>query len=130
MKRAYWVVAALLATHEVDSGFWREWELFRLPGGPDLFVALHVGIFLLILWGHEQVLAGRREGAAMSLVLGAGGVVALGVHAWFLAHGDARFASAVSIGVLTALGCAGGYLVALAAREIGSPARAPLPPPR
>jgi hypothetical protein len=100
MKHAYWLAAALLGAHEVDSGFWREWELFELPGGPDLFVALHVGIFLLILWGYAQLLARRRVGVVMSLVLGGSGVFALGVHGWFLVHDDQRFRSVTSVSVL------------------------------
>lgn len=83
-------------------------------------MALHVGVFLLILWGQEQVLAGRRAGAAMALVLGASGVFALGIHAWFLARGDPRFSGSVSLGVLTMLGGTGAYLGLVAAREIGA----------
>src|SRR5512140_1423532 len=121
IKHAYWLAAALLGAHEVDSGFWREWELLGLPGGPGVFVALHVGIFLLILWGYEQVLARRRIGAAvMSLVLGASCVFALVLHGWFLVHDDQRFRAAVSLVLLASLGVVGAYLAATAIRELGA----------
>jgi hypothetical protein len=31
---------ALLITHEIDSAFWKEWNLFGLPGGVQEFLAL------------------------------------------------------------------------------------------
>ncbi len=119
MRQAYCLAAALLGAHEVDSGFWREWELFGLPGGAAAFVALHVGMFLLILWGYGQVVGGgRTAGAVMSLVLGAAGVFALGIHGWHLAHGDERFRSLTSVVVLAGLGLMGAYLGAVAVREL------------
>ncbi len=121
MKQAYALAAALLGAHEVDSGFWREWELLRMPGGPDLFVALHVGLFLLVLWGYEQVVARRRVGAAvMSLVLGGGCVLALGLHGWFLAHGDPRFTGPASLALLASLGIVGVCLAGLGLRDLGN----------
>ena len=121
MRSAYWLAAALLGAHEVDSGFWREWELLHLPGGPGLFVALHVGLFLLILWGYELVVARRGVAAAvMSLVLGSGCVLALCLHGGFLLHGDQRFGTAVSLVLLASLGVVGAYLAALGLRELGA----------
>jgi hypothetical protein len=121
MRIAYWLAAALLGAHEVDAGFWREWELLRLPGGPGLFVALHVGVFLLILWGYEQVVARRRVAAAvMSHVLGGGCLLALGLHGWFLLHDDQRFRTAVSLVLLASLGVVGASLAALGVRELGA----------
>ncbi len=33
LRSLYLANATLLVVHELDSVFWREWELFRLPGG-------------------------------------------------------------------------------------------------
>src|SRR3990170_2403138 len=49
----YLLNTALLSTHEIDSAFWKEWELFGLPlaaGGVFAF-AIH-GYF--ILTGHRE----------------------------------------------------------------------------
>lgn len=33
--------AALLVTHEIDAAYWKEWELFGLPGTEGGFLVLH-----------------------------------------------------------------------------------------
>jgi len=40
----YLVNAILLINHEIDSAFWKEWELFKLPGGIGGFLILHFPI--------------------------------------------------------------------------------------
>lgn len=37
----YLANAILLICHEMDSAYWKEWELFRLPGGITLFLIIH-----------------------------------------------------------------------------------------
>ena len=37
----YLTNAVLLINHEIDSAYWKEWELFRLPGGIAGFLLLH-----------------------------------------------------------------------------------------
>jgi hypothetical protein len=49
LKRLYLINTALLSTHEVDSAYWREWDLFHLPGGLPGFLLLHISLFLLVL---------------------------------------------------------------------------------
>ena len=36
----YLINATLLICHEIDSAYWREWELFHIPGGSIVFVML------------------------------------------------------------------------------------------
>jgi len=40
----YLINAILLINHEIDSAFWKEWELFKLPGGIGGFLILHFPI--------------------------------------------------------------------------------------
>ena len=104
LKHLYWINAALLSTHEVDSGYWREWNLFHLPGGLPGFLILHVALFLLILRGFDEVVRGRRGGLWFSLVLAASGVFALVVHGAFLVRGGNDFRVPASILLLIAIG--------------------------
>jgi hypothetical protein len=113
MRRIYVWNAALLGAHEVDSGYWREWELFRLPGGAGLFVALHVALFAILVWGYGEVVEGRRAGAWMSALLAASGLLAGVLHGAFLATGHPQFRSGASLAILAAL--AGTSLVQAAA---------------
>lgn len=104
--------AALLAAHEVDSAYWHEWELFGIPGGAGTFVALHVGMFLLLVWGYGEALKGTRAGVYLSYVVASGAVFAGVVHGAYLALGRPEFRSAVSIGLLVALFTSGAVLLA------------------
>ena len=51
----YLINAILLINHEIDSAFWREWELFKLPGGTSGFLALHFPILFLVLYGLVSI---------------------------------------------------------------------------
>lgn len=106
LRQLYWINAALLSTHEVDSGYWnwREWNLFHLPGGLPGFLLLHVLLFLLIFWGFQEVVRGRRSGLWFSLLLAASGIFALAVHSAFLLQGGAEFRIPASILLLIAIG--------------------------
>ena len=45
----YAITFALLLTHQVDSAYWKEWELLHIPGGPQLNLVLK-GTARLALW--------------------------------------------------------------------------------
>jgi len=109
-SRAYLATAVLLAVHEVDSGYWREWDLFGLPGGAGLFVLLHLGIFYLLFWGYGQVLAGGPGGFWMSVLLASGAVGAGALHGAFLWWGRPEFRDPVSVAILIALALGGTLL--------------------
>ena len=108
---SFLATAVLLAVHEVDSGYWREWDLFQIPGGAGLFVLMHVGIFFLLFWGYGQVLTGTRAGIWMSFAVACGALVAGLVHGTFLLLGRPEFRSSVSIGVLLAVTASGVVLL-------------------
>ena len=104
LKRLYWTNAVLLATHEVDSAYWKEWGLFHLPFGLAGFLLLHVVLFALLLWGYEQVVQARRAGVWASLILAASGIFALAAHGVLLLRGGTEFRVPVSILILAATG--------------------------
>ncbi len=101
----FWVYllnAVLLINHEIDSAYWKEWELFRLSGGITLFLLLHFPMLFLILYG--LVLVDRRSpaGLAISLVLSAGGLLAFLIHMYFLKKGRDEFRLPISLFILYA----------------------------
>ena len=53
LRWVYLANAVLLILHEIDSAYWREWELFRIPGGIALFLALHVPLLSVVLLGQN-----------------------------------------------------------------------------
>ena len=92
----YMANATVLITHEIDSAYWKEWELFRLPGGLGGFLLLHIPMLLLILYGLVLVYTESFAGLIFSLVLCGGGLFAFSIHTYFLKKGDSRFDAPVS----------------------------------
>lgn len=98
----YLVNAALLVTHEIDSAYWQEWNLFRLPGGIALFLALHLPLVFLILYGLLFVHQRTTAGLVFSFILAAGGVFAFVIHMYFIKKGREEFRTPMSLFILAA----------------------------
>jgi Family of unknown function (DUF6713) len=100
--RLYVLNAAILSTHEVDSGYWREWELFGVPGGLQLFLLLNLLAFLLLLVGLLRLARGARSGHWFALGVASAGLFAFAAHGYFLLGGEPRFRTTVSLALLAA----------------------------
>jgi hypothetical protein len=101
--RLYLANTALLVAHEIDSAYWREWELFHLPGGIQLFVVLNLVLVLGFLWGIPVIVLGQPGAHVFQWLLVAAGFLAPILHGVFLTGGDLRFRNAVSLSVLGAM---------------------------
>ncbi len=103
LHHLYELNLALLITHEIDSAFWHEWELFRLPGGIRLFLFLNFLLVLAFVLGLRPVLLEQRRATAFSLALAGAGMLAVVLHGGFLAAGYEQFRSAMSLLILFAI---------------------------
>jgi hypothetical protein len=115
--------AALLVAHEVDAAHWREWELFRLPGGEGAFVAIHVVLAAAVLWGYGRLAAGAESGLVASIVLAAAGALATAIHGGLLAAGRPEFRTPASLAVLAATGVLSVLQASLAAGTLAGERR-------
>ncbi len=98
----YLMNAAVLITHEIDSAYWNEWELFGIPGGIQLFLILNLLLVILVLYGHQALIQGRAIGLVFSWLLVAGGLFAVTIHSYYLLQASEAFRLPVSLGLLTA----------------------------
>jgi hypothetical protein len=92
----YLINAVLLINHEIDSAYWKEWNLFHLPGGIAGFLLLHFPLLLLVLYGMAAVARQQPSAAWFSLLLSAGGLFAFSIHTYFLKKGRAEFNQPIS----------------------------------
>ena len=102
----YLINAVLLIVHEIDSAYWQEWKLFHLPGGASGFVLLHLPLVFVVIYGLVLLDRGQPAGLVISLLLGLSGLLALGLHDFFLKKGHKEFDTPVSKGILVATGLA------------------------
>jgi hypothetical protein len=101
----YLTNAVFLINHEIDSAYWKEWELFRLPGGITGFLLLHFPLLFVVLYGLVLIVRQSALGFMFSLILCFGGIFAFAIHAYFLKKGRREFNKPISklILVLTLL---------------------------
>ena len=92
----YLINAVILINHEIDSAYWKEWELFRLPGGIAGFLLLHFPLLFIILYGLVLLDRGTTAGLILSLILSLGGMFAFSIHTYFIRLGKHEFSTPIS----------------------------------
>lgn len=98
----YMINAVLLINHEIDSAYWKEWDLFGLPGGITGFLIVHFPLLFLILYGLVLVYQRATAGLVLSLVLSLGGLFAFTIHTYFIKRGRDEFKAPISLFILIA----------------------------
>jgi hypothetical protein len=98
----YLTNAVLLINHEIDSAYWEEWNLFHLPGGISGFLLLHFPLLAIVLYGLAAVARQQPSAVWFALLLAAGGILAFGIHTYFLKKGREEFDQPVSKFILWA----------------------------
>ena len=94
--------SVLIINHEIDSAYWKEWELFKLPGGINGFLLIHLPLLLFILYGLVLVTRKSFIGLIFSLILCLGGIFAFMIHTYFLKKGRNEFNQPLSKLILQA----------------------------
>jgi hypothetical protein len=90
-KIVYAINLALLFTHEIDSAYWQEWNLFGLPGGIQLFLILNLILLVLSLYGYSGLLHDQRPGYVVAIILSVSGIFAFSIHSYFILTGHSEF---------------------------------------
>jgi len=100
LTKLYVINFALLITHEIDSAFWHEWDLFGIPGGIQVFLILNLVLIAVFLFGLEKVINWERGAKIYSYLLAASGILAFAIHTLFIILGNPEFRLPVSIIIL------------------------------
>ena len=100
LTKVYLSNLALLITHEIDSAFWHEWDLFQLPGGIQLFLLINLVLILIFLIGAESVISKEKNGKIFSYLLAISGILAFFIHLFFILKGNTEFLLPVSVLIL------------------------------
>ncbi len=96
----YLINSVLLINHEIDSAYWKEWDLFKLPGGITGFLIIHFPLLFFILYGLILVFQHTSTGIIFSFVLSAGGIFAFTIHMIFIKKGRKEFKTTISLFIL------------------------------
>ncbi len=115
--RLYLLNTALLATHEIDSAYWKEWDLFGIGGGIEGFLIINFILVAALLYGFTRLADGFRSGIAFSVILSAAGIFAFVIHMFFLMAGHAEFSNSASIVLLVCILAVSVLQLAIAVRS-------------
>lgn len=96
----YIINLSLLAVHEIDSAYWHEWEIFRLPGGIQCFLVLNLLLLIPLTYGLVRVVRWQPGAKVFSYLVAGAGIFAFLIHATFLAVGRDEFRLPVSLALL------------------------------
>ena len=110
----YILNATLLITHEIDSSYWKEWNLiYSLSGRTNkvnndqknlnIFLLLHIPLLFLILYGLTEVMQRSFIGLILSVVLCLGGFFAFFFHMHFIRKGRIEFNTPISKGMIAGI---------------------------
>ena len=106
LESLFWIYiinSVLLIDHEIDSAYWKEWDLFKLPGGITGFLILHLPLVFLVLYGLILVFQQTFSGLIFSLILSISGLFAFTIHTVFIKKGRNEFKVPVSLFLLISM---------------------------
>lgn len=106
--------SVLLITHEMDSAYWKEWNLFwplvrpkaqplSERSGLTFFLLIHLPVLAAVLYGLVEVFRGTTTGLVFSLCLAGAGLFAFFIHRYFIKKGNDEFTWPVSRLILRAI---------------------------
>ena len=99
----YFSNAIFLIIHEIESAYWKEWELFKMKGGITFFLILHFPILAAILYGLLELYLSSLIGLIFSIVVCLGGIFAFSIHTYFIRKGHNEFKLPISRIILLSL---------------------------
>ena len=107
MARSYFWTMLCLILHQIDAAYWREWEMFYLPGGVQGFLVFNLAAIAVVLAGYRQVLLALPRARLYAGICGALGLATFVIHAGFALAGLEQFHLPLSMAIIVlCLGCA------------------------
>ncbi|ROP76849.1 hypothetical protein EDF74_2510 [Stenotrophomonas rhizophila] len=100
MERSYFSTLLALILHQIDAAFWREWEMFLLPGGVQGFVVFNLIAVGILLVGYRHVVLQTSKARGYALLCAALGLATFAIHVGFAAFGHRAFHLPLSMAVI------------------------------
>ncbi|STR25622.1 Uncharacterised protein [Janthinobacterium lividum] len=100
MPRSYFWTMLFLILHQIDAAYWKEWEMFHLPGGVQGFLVFNLAAIALVLAGYRHVLLATARATLYACVCAALGVGTFLIHAGFALAGLEQFHLPLSMAII------------------------------
>ena len=100
MPRSYFWTMLFLILHQIDAAYWKEWEMFHLPGGVQGFLVFNLAAIALVLVGYRHVLLATARATLYACVCATLGVGTFLIHACFALAGLEQFHLPLSMAII------------------------------
>jgi hypothetical protein len=100
MQRSYFSTLCLLVLHQIDAAYWREWEMFHLPGGIQGYLAFNLLAIPFLLLGYTQVVLRGDKAVLFASICAALGALTFLIHAGFALAGFSQFHLPLSMALI------------------------------
>lgn len=100
MPRSYFWTMLFLILHQIDAAYWKEWEMFHVPGGVQGFLVFNLAAITLVLVGYRHVLLATPRAVLYACVCAALGVGTCLIHAGFALAGMEQFHLPLSVAII------------------------------
>lgn len=122
MARSYFWTMLCLILHQIDAAYWREWEMFYLPGGVQGFLVFNLAAIAVVLAGYRQVLLALPRARLYASICATLGVATFVIHAGFALAGLGQFHLPLSMAVIALCLCCALWLL----NDLRSESRGPV----
>ena len=100
MPRSYFWTMLFLILHQIDAAYWKEWEMFHLPGGVQGFLVFNLAAIAVVLAGYRHVLLATPRAPLYAGVCAALGLGTCLIHAGFALAGLEQFHLPLSMAII------------------------------
>ncbi|MGB4075839.1 DUF6713 family protein [Pseudomonas sp.] len=100
MERSYFITMCLLILHQIDAAFWREWEMFYLPGGVQGYLVFNSLVIPLVLLGYKHVVQSSDKAIIFATACATLGVLTFLIHSGFALAGFEQFHLPLSMAII------------------------------
>jgi hypothetical protein len=82
---------SLLILHQIDAAYWKEWEMFYLPGGIQGFLFFNLLILPILLIGYKSIIVSDKYSVRYSMLCAGLGCLTFIIHAGFMFASSPEF---------------------------------------
>ncbi|PIG28605.1 hypothetical protein CLU93_2901 [Janthinobacterium sp. 35] len=123
MPRSYFWTMLFLILHQIDAAYWKEWEMFHVPGGVQGFLVFNLAAIALVLVGYRHVLLATPRAVLYACVCAVLGVGTCLIHAGFALAGMEQFHLPLSVAIIVLCLASAFWLLCDVRRVLGPRAR-------
>ena len=100
MTKSYLATMCFLIFHQIDAAYWREWDMFFLPGGIQGYLLFNIAIIPVLILGYKNVVESSKLAVRYAYFCSGLGVTTFVVHAIFLVLGYDQFKLPLSLVII------------------------------